>query len=80
MPSEVGTKYFTFGVLLLDDTTGKRVESIRYECHDKPERIAQMILGEWLEGKGLPVTWQSLIKSLKDTELFTLADEIQQYF
>jgi hypothetical protein len=80
VPSEVGTKYFTFGVLLLDDLTGKRVESIRYECHDNPERITQMILGEWLEGKGLPVTWQSLVKSLRDMELFSLADVIQQNF
>ena len=35
------------------------------------------VLGEWLEGKGLPVTWETLIKTLRDTELTTLADQIQ---
>ena len=35
------------------------------------------ILQEWMEGKGLPVTWESLVRTLRDTNLSTLADEIQ---
>ena len=49
----------------------------RKECLGKPEDVTLMILQEWLEGKGLPVTWGSLIKALKDAELFTMADQIQ---
>ena len=35
------------------------------------------ILQEWLEGKGVSVSWQSLIQALRDTELSELADHIQ---
>ena len=35
------------------------------------------ILQEWLQGKGLPVTWESLIQTLRDTGLSVLADQIQ---
>ena len=35
------------------------------------------ILQEWLEGKGLPVTWESLVQVLRDTGLSVLADLIQ---
>ena len=34
------------------------------------------VLQEWLEGKGLPVTWESLVQSLRDTGLSVLADQI----
>ena len=67
-----------FGTLLLDDKTGSRVNSIEDECHCKNQRIICKILQEWLEGKGLPVTWQSLIQTLRDTELSELADQIQK--
>ena len=35
------------------------------------------ILEEWLEGKGLPVTWESLVKTLRNIDLSVLADQIQ---
>ena len=35
------------------------------------------ILQEWLQGKGLPVTWASLVQTLRDTGLSVLADQIQ---
>ena len=41
------------------------------------EDVMQRILREWLEGKGLPVTWETLIKTLRDTGLNELADKIQ---
>ena len=69
--------YFTFGVLLLSDKTGCRMKIIEDECREKPERIVLRILQEWLEGKGLPVTWESLIKTLRDIDLSVLAEQIQ---
>ena len=35
------------------------------------------ILQEWLEGKGLPVTWESLVQTLRNIDLSVLADQIQ---
>ena len=46
-------------------------------CRDG-ERICRKILQEWLEGKGLePVTWETLIQTLRDSKLSSLADHIQ---
>ena len=52
-------RYYTFGVLLLNDETGNRVNIIEDECHGKPERVVLRILQEWMEGKGLPVNHSS---------------------
>ena len=77
VPQQVGANYSTFGIFLLNDMTGSRVDIIDTECRGKPERIVLKILQEWLEGKGLPVTWESLIQTLRDTDLSVLADQIQ---
>ena len=47
------------------------------ECRGRPERITLKILQEWLEGKGLPVTWNTLIETLRNTKLNELADKIE---
>ena len=59
---------------------GTRVNIIEDAFGGKPERITQKILQEWIAGKGLPLTWKSLIKTLRDTGvtgLSILADEIE---
>ena len=43
-----------------------------------PERIVLKILQDWLDKKGVPVTWKSLIEVLRHIELKELADEIEQ--
>ena len=73
---QVGANYSTFGIFLLNDETGSRVNSIEEECRPNTERIVRKILQEWLEGKGLPVTWESLIQTLRDIDLSTLAEQI----
>ena len=77
VPQQVGANYSTFGIILLNDRTGSQVESIEEYCLRNPEKITRKILQEWLEGKGVPVTWESLVQTLRDTNLSTLADEIQ---
>ena len=77
VPQEVGANYFTFGIFLLNDQTGSRVNAIDDECRGKSDRIIFKMLQEWLEGKGLPVTWASLVQTLRDTGLSVLADQIQ---
>ena len=76
VPQRVGANYSTFGILLLNDKTGSRVDAIDDECRGKPERIVLGILQEWLEGKGLPLTWESLVQTLRDTGLSFHAGEI----
>ena len=51
--------YFTFGIVLLNDKTGGRVCGFKQACLGDPEDVVLRILQEWLEGKGLPVTWES---------------------
>ena len=77
IPQKVGGTCYTFGIFLLNDETGSRMNIFRKECLGKPEDVTLMILQEWLEGKGLPVTWRSLIQALKDAKLFAMAHQIQ---
>ena len=49
--------------------------ALKLECQ-VVEVVILRILQEWLEGKGLPVTWETLIQTLRDTGLPTLADHI----
>ena len=79
IPQRVGANYSTFGIFLLNDTVGSRVKSLEMGCLGKPDKIVQQILQEWLEGRGLePVTWETLIKTLRDSDLSALADEVHQ--
>ena len=52
------------------------MDTIEDECREEPRRIIEKILQEWLEGEGLPRKWESLIKSLRETELPFQAKEI----
>ena len=74
---EVSSNYFGFGIFLLNDTTGSRVSGFEQACQRDPERIVQRILREWVEGKGLPVTWESIIQTLNKTGMSTLAHKIE---
>ena len=78
IPQHVGTEYKTFGIFLLHDKTGSRVNSFKHACLGDPENIVTRILEEWLIGKGKPCTWQILIKTLRDCEFTVLADQIEK--
>ena len=69
--------YFTFGILLFNDKTGGRVRGFKQACLGDPEDLVLRIFQEWLEGKGLPVRWDSLIQTLRDTDFSVLAEEIE---
>ena len=75
---EVGPDYEKFGTLLLEDNKGNKVDSIAKSKHYIPVNITVEILKQWLQGKGRkPVTWQTLVKCLRDTNLNALADDIE---
>ena len=68
--------YHVFGILLLNDETGDLVERLEYQHSGKSSEIVMGILQDWLMGKGLAPTWQSLIQTLRDSHLNLLAAEI----
>ena len=75
---QVGAKYSTFGIFLLEDKTGAIVEALEMEHRGNAERINMAILQRWLQGKGMkPVTWSTLIEVLRKIGLCALADKIE---
>ena len=77
IPLEISTKYYQFGVLLLKDETGARMEAIIHKHMKDVEQINQEILKQWIAGKGEePVTWETLVEVLRDVELNDLAGDI----
>ena len=79
VPERVGVSYFKFGIFLLNDETGDRVCAFKKECKDDAEDVTMKILQEWLRGRGLAVMWETLVNTLRDTKLSSLADEIATY-
>ena len=78
IPQEIGIKYYQFGLLLLEDDTGAKIDSIAHKHRDVPEQINMGVLKEWITGRGKhPVTWKTLVEVLRDIELSTLAEEIE---
>ena len=77
IPQEVGTKYKTFGTFLLNDKRGNLVDNIKKACLGEPEDIVTKILQEWVGGRGAVLTWDKLVKTLKDCELNALAHEVE---
>jgi len=77
IPQEISIKYRDFGILLLDDRTGTRLEALEHEHRCNAELINSKILQEWIAGKGKhPVSWKTLTEVLRDVELNTLAEDI----
>ena len=76
LPSRVGSKLQTFSTLLLQDEFGDIVANIGEDCRGKTEKVME-VLREWLAGKGVEVSWESLIATLRDCELSLTADQIQ---
>jgi len=62
---KISTKYFEFGIHLLEDKTGERVSAIVKELRDNAKDINCRIFREWLGGTGRPVTWSSLVEVLE---------------
>ena len=77
IPQQIGANFMKFGIILLEDTNGARMQSTTHECRDSPEQINTKVLQEWITGRGrLPVSWNTLIEVLHDIDLGTLADDI----
>ena len=77
IPKQISTKYFQFGVLLLNDETGAEVNAIVTKYRDDAEQINLEVLRLWIGGKGKPLSWDTLIDVLKAVGLNILASDIQ---
>lgn len=53
------------------------MDNIETECHGKSRLIVIKILKKWLDKEGVDVTWQMLLKILRDCELNDLAEKIE---
>ena len=76
----IGHIYAELGTLLLEDSHGVKLKSIEINYgHSRSESpdVVREIFMKWLQGAGkLPVTWKTLIDSLRMVNLFRLADDI----
>ena len=76
--SRVGTKHKQLGYILLNDEDGSTVDQISYSKHHDPEEITNEILKRWIRGNGKePVTWKTLIDTLRAIGLTELASSIE---
>ena len=76
----IGTRHHDLGILLLNDEDGIITANINNQYkHDPPSRTTEAILQKWLQGTGRkPQTWDTLITVLREIELNTLAQEIEE--
>ena len=77
LPQQVAAKFETFGIILLRDERGNKMAVMRQKFREDPEDITREVLREWLAGKGVEVSWKSLISSLRDCELPFPAKQIE---
>ena len=77
LPSRVGDCFNDFGTLLLCDKYGNKMSIISEDCRGSPVRMTTEVLKEWLGGKGVEVSWESLISTLKKCKLSVLAYEVK---
>lgn len=75
----IGSNWFTFGILLLDDNEGDIVTAISQQNHGNPERINLDILQTWIRGQGIrDRTWRGLLGALEEGGCNTLAEEMKE--
>ena len=78
IPREIGTSYNEFVIHLLQDDNGVRVSALERQYHGAAEDISRHILQEWLQGRGSPVLWSTLVDALRTIELNELATLIER--
>ena len=77
---KIGTGNHDLGIRLLNDDDGTITANIEAQYkHDPPSRTTEDFLQKWLRGTGrTPQTWHTLITVLREIELNSLAQEIEE--
>ena len=78
LTEQIGTHYRELGYLLLNDTIGEVTRTIIKTCGPDATDIILEIFRQWIEGKGMPVMWNSLVEVLNVIGLRQLALEIEK--
>ena len=74
----IGTDYERFGIRILADETGDKIEEIKDE-QTAASKIKRAIARQWLKGNGKnPVTWRTLVEVLDNMGLRELTKEIRE--
>ena len=66
------------GTQLDFDSIGNRLKIIAVSERDRPEECCQSMFQYWLEGNGVPATWNRLICVLEDCNFKKLALEVKE--
>ena len=69
--------YWDLGVILLQDNKGAIMNTIEREYSNPLDRM-KSVLTRWFQGHGLPVTWENLVKSLRQVKLNIIANDIKE--
>ena len=77
LPSRVGPRIDAFGTYLLGDNDGNKMPNIADKHQGRPENMAMEVLRKWLAGKGVEVSWESLVSTLKKSDLSGVANDVQ---
>ena len=75
---EIGSNYYEFGVLLLNDS-GNYIRALERQYNNNCTAIVSEIVRVWNEGRrnAKPCEWRHLIETLLEIQLTNLADKIQ---
>jgi hypothetical protein len=75
---QIGTRYYDFGIQILQDDTGAIMDTIVEECRGDVSAINRKILSRWIRGEGKqPVSWAALATELFECGLKELACTIR---
>ena len=68
-----------FGIIILKDDDGDRIDAIMREHQNRVEDINKSVFRSWVKGEGLkPVSWATLVDVLQEIGLNMLARDIKQ--
>ena len=75
---DVSANFRTLGTILLQDSSGGKVEAIALSHANRAVDIMHSVISKWLRGGGLqPVTWSVFVKSLRAAGLLNFANAIE---
>ena len=77
---EIGSSYFTFGVIILNEESGAITKTIESDCNYKAECSNRLIAEKWLNGhcSYKETTWSALIETLYAIERRNLAMKVKE--
>ena len=76
--AKIGANECWLAIQLLNDNDGAKIDAIEKKFAGDPYRVSLEIFKLWLQGQGrVPITWETLVATLKKINLHTLAKDIE---